>query len=109
LSGRLAAAVGGHPPFPGDEAAYARARIALVTAGTALAPAGALAVGAAGGAPAPADGWDGADDLARVECVFGRSRAGAARGSSNLAQPPLPPSPRPPASSSPANRPKNGR
>jgi hypothetical protein len=40
LTGRLDAAVGGHPPFPGKEAAYVRARIAIITADTVLAPSG---------------------------------------------------------------------
>lgn len=40
LSGKLEAPVGGHPPFPGSEAAYLRARIALISAATAIAPAG---------------------------------------------------------------------
>jgi len=40
LSGDLAAEVCGHPPFPGTEANFLRATIALVSAGTAIAPAG---------------------------------------------------------------------
>jgi radial spoke head protein 4/6 len=40
LTGRLDARVGGHPPFPGSEASYARALIALISADTVLAPAG---------------------------------------------------------------------
>ena len=42
LSGDLAAEVAGHPPFPGAEASYVRALISLVSAGTAIAPAGAF-------------------------------------------------------------------
>ncbi len=40
LTGRLDAPVGGHPPFPGKENAYLRARIALITADTVVSPAG---------------------------------------------------------------------
>ncbi len=40
LTGRLDAAVGGHPPFPGTEASYLRARIALITADTVVSPVG---------------------------------------------------------------------
>jgi len=40
LTGDLAAPVAAHPPFPGSEALYVRAMIALVSAGTAIAPAG---------------------------------------------------------------------
>jgi len=40
LTGNLDAVVGGHPPFPGKEAAYLRARIALVAAETTVSPAG---------------------------------------------------------------------
>lgn len=40
LTGRLDAAVGGHPPFPGTEREYLRARIALISAVTAIAPTG---------------------------------------------------------------------
>lgn len=42
FTGRLDAPVAGHPPFPGREAEYLRAQIALITAATALAPAGAF-------------------------------------------------------------------
>lgn len=41
LTGRLDASVGGHPPFPGTEASYLRARIALITADTVVSPVGA--------------------------------------------------------------------
>ncbi len=40
LTGDLTATVGGHPPFPGNEANYLRALIALISAGTAVAPTG---------------------------------------------------------------------
>lgn len=40
FSGDLSAPVGGHPPFPGTEANYLRAQIALISAGTAIAPSG---------------------------------------------------------------------
>jgi radial spoke head protein 4A len=40
LSGDLKAPVMGHPPFPGSEASYLRALIALIAAGTSVAPAG---------------------------------------------------------------------
>jgi len=40
LTGDLAAPVAAHPPFPGDEALYARALIALISADCAIAPAG---------------------------------------------------------------------
>ena len=40
ITGNLATAVGGHPPFPGTEANYVRALIALISAGTAVAPTG---------------------------------------------------------------------
>ena len=40
LSGDLAAPVQGHPPFPGAEANYLRALVALIAAGTSVAPAG---------------------------------------------------------------------
>lgn len=40
LTGDLTAAVGGHPPFPGNEANYLRALLALISAGTAVAPSG---------------------------------------------------------------------
>ena len=40
LTGNLDATVGGHPPFPGKEASYVRARIALITADTVVSPAG---------------------------------------------------------------------
>jgi radial spoke head protein 4A len=40
LTGDLSAPVGGHPPFPGSEANYLRALIALISAGTAIAPSG---------------------------------------------------------------------
>ncbi len=43
LTGDLAAPVRSHPPFPGDEALYARALIALISAGTAISPAGVFA------------------------------------------------------------------
>jgi radial spoke head protein 4/6 len=49
LTGSLAAPVGGHPPFPGGEAALLRATIALITADTALAPAGAFTAAEDGG------------------------------------------------------------
>lgn len=40
LTGNLDAPVGGHPPFPGKEINYLRALIALLTAGTSIAPSG---------------------------------------------------------------------
>ena len=40
LTGSLSAPVATHPPFPGDEALYVRALIALISAGTTIAPAG---------------------------------------------------------------------
>jgi radial spoke head protein 4A len=40
VTGRLDAPVGGHPPFPGKEAGYLRAIIALVTADTVVSPVG---------------------------------------------------------------------
>lgn len=40
FTGRLDATVGGHPPFPGDERSYLRARIACITADTVVSPAG---------------------------------------------------------------------
>ena len=40
LSGSLTAPVQGHPPFPGNEASYLRALIALIAAGTSVAPVG---------------------------------------------------------------------
>ena len=40
LSGNLDQPVAGHPPFPGKEANYLRALIALISAGTAVAPTG---------------------------------------------------------------------
>lgn len=40
LSGDLSAAVSGHPPFPGNESNYLRALVALISAGTAIAPSG---------------------------------------------------------------------
>lgn len=42
LTGDLAAPVGGHPPFPGNEANYARSLIAIISAATVLAPSGAF-------------------------------------------------------------------
>lgn len=42
LTGDLAAEVAGHPPFPGSELNYLRAVLSLVSAGTAIAPAGAF-------------------------------------------------------------------
>ena len=41
LTGSLDAVVGGHPPFPGREAAYLRARIALISSEALIAPVGA--------------------------------------------------------------------
>ncbi|CAE7561820.1 Rsph4a [Symbiodinium sp. KB8] len=40
FTGSLQAAVGGHPPFPGTEAAFLRAVIARISADTVIAPAG---------------------------------------------------------------------
>ena len=40
LTGDLSAPVPSHPPFPGEEALYARSIIALISAGTAIAPSG---------------------------------------------------------------------
>jgi radial spoke head protein 4A len=40
LTGRLDARVGGHPPFPGQEASLVRALIAIISADTVLAPSG---------------------------------------------------------------------
>jgi len=40
FTGNLDATVGGHPPFPGDECSYLRARIACITADTVISPAG---------------------------------------------------------------------
>lgn len=40
FTGALDAAVGGHPPFPGNEANYLRAQIALISSATAASPAG---------------------------------------------------------------------
>lgn len=68
LTGDLAAPVGGHPPFPGGEVALLRATIALITAETAVAPAGAFTSADDGGAcgivPAPPDEWAPPADLA---------------------------------------------
>lgn len=62
LTGDLAAPVPGHPPFPGSETNYLRAQIALITAGTVLAPAGAYAApDDAEGALQPAEEWEGPD------------------------------------------------
>lgn len=67
-SGSLAAPVAGHPPFPGIEANYLRALIALVSAGTALAPLGAFTAvdGDAAGAiePTPPEDYAPPSDLA---------------------------------------------
>ena len=65
LSGRLSASVGGHPPFPGTEAGYLRARIAIISAGALAAPRGALAEpepGAEHAALVAAEDWVGAGD-----------------------------------------------
>lgn len=69
LTGDLAAPVLGHPPFPGVEANYLRAVIALVAAGTLVAPAGALAAveGDEGGATEPAAEWDAPGDAASLD------------------------------------------
>jgi len=40
LTGDLSSTVNGHPPFPGNESNYLRALIALLSAGTAIAPSG---------------------------------------------------------------------
>jgi radial spoke head protein 4A len=45
FTGSLDAAVGGHPPFPGREAGYLRAVIALITSATVVSPAGVFATG----------------------------------------------------------------
>jgi radial spoke head protein 4A len=68
LSGDLTAEVAGHPPFPGTEANYLRAILSLVSAGTAIAPAGAFAAveGDEGGAIEPAEEYE-APDLASVD------------------------------------------
>lgn len=74
LTGFIAASVTSHPPFPGDEAAYMRARIALVNAGAVIEPAAAYADGACGAGYALQSmrGWPGASgvDLACTKCVF---------------------------------------
>lgn len=64
FTGDLSAPVPGHPPFPGVEMNYLRAQIALITAGTVLAPAGAFMPPAeddAEGALQPAEEWEGPD------------------------------------------------
>lgn len=74
LTGELGAPVGGHPPFPGSEAGLLRATIALITAATALAPAGAFSVpedGSEDGGIAPnVEEWA-APELGDVRCVQG--------------------------------------
>jgi radial spoke head protein 4A len=69
LSGDLTAAVGGHPPFPWGEAAYLRAIISLVSAGTLIAPAGAFTAidGDETGAIEAAAEWDGSGDLSSAD------------------------------------------
>lgn len=80
LTGDLGAAVGGHPPFPGNEAAYLRARVALISAATLVAPVGALvpASGGEGGGDGEEEGggvvpnpdeWEAPDDLGEARCV----------------------------------------
>lgn len=69
FSGHLDAPVTGHPPFPGKEAEYLRAQIALITAGTAIAPTGAFQPvdGDEDGAIQPnEEEWE-APDLAELE------------------------------------------
>lgn len=63
LTGSLDAPVAGHPPFPGKEANYLRAQIALISADTVLAPSGAFTSSEddPDGAIAPADEWEGPD------------------------------------------------
>jgi hypothetical protein len=60
LTGRLDAPVGGHPPFPGKEAAYLRARIAIISADTVLAPSGVFV----------ASEEEGSNDIAKNEEEF---------------------------------------
>lgn len=74
LTGDLTAPVAGHPPFPGLEASYLRAQIALISAGACVAPANMYT---------PVDGdedgnialneeeWE-APDLSQPECVLAR-------------------------------------
>jgi radial spoke head protein 4A len=65
LTGDLGARVGGHPPFPGTEANYLRALIAIVSAGTAIAPTGVFSAvdGDETGAIQPAEEPGDAPDL----------------------------------------------
>jgi radial spoke head protein 4A len=71
LSGDLAAPVQGHPPFPGNEAGYLRALIALIAAGTSVAPAGVFQAvdGDESGAiePVPEDAAGDAPDLSSLD------------------------------------------
>ena len=71
LTGDLEAPVKGHPPFPGKEANYVRALIALISAATVLAPTGAYTAvdgDEEGAITANEEEWEG-PDLAAVECV----------------------------------------
>lgn len=69
FTGRLDAPIAGHPPFPGKEAEYLRAQIALISAATALAPVGAFQPvdGDEDGAIAPnEEEWE-APELSEIE------------------------------------------
>ena len=75
LTGSLSAPVAGHPPFPGTEANYVRAVIALISAATVLAPTGAFASvdaesedASVSRAIAPAEEWE-PEDLRNLRCV----------------------------------------
>lgn len=76
LTGRLDAAVGGHPPFPGVELNFLRAKIAIISAATVLAPTGAFTPvdGDEDGNIQAADEWE-APDLTSIECVNARRNA----------------------------------
>lgn len=69
LSGHLDSPVRGHPPFPGKEMHYLRALLAHISAGTALAPAGAFQPvdGDENGAIEPAAEWEAPGDLSGAD------------------------------------------
>ena len=72
FTGRLDEPVAGHPPFPGKEAEFLRAQIALISAATILAPAGAFQPvdGDEDGAIQPnEEEWE-APEIGELECVF---------------------------------------